>query len=248
MPPRRKAKKGVKRTEEDKKKEDFVDEEAERQAAAIRAIRDVEIEHTLTALDLLCSYFTEQQIQTPVLGFFKDNLPDLSIARDEESGEIELKWNDLDGVDVNDSILKRLSMGFPDLYNNSRPSLGGYNNVGGSMLGTGNTHLQNLVNGQRLSFGMTPKTRRQPKPGEIMLSVHGSPLGVYKEDDNMGAINGMLLDNTPFTSSCSKIFVLMWNYLVLQKKTVEDCFKRGRNLLVLMYSKLMLLWMSIQIP
>ncbi|KAF2601889.1 hypothetical protein F2Q70_00027225 [Brassica cretica] len=144
MPPRRKAKKGVKRTEEDKKKEDFVDEEAERQAAAIRAIRDVEIEHTLTALDLLCSYFTEQQIQTPVLGFFKDNLPDLSIARDEESGEIELKWNDLDGVDVNDSILKRLSMGFPDLYNNSRPSLGGYNNVGGSMLGTGNTHLQNL--------------------------------------------------------------------------------------------------------
>jgi len=100
---------------------------AERQAAAIRAIRDVEIEHTLTALDLLCSYFTEEQIQTPVLGFFKDNLPDLSIARDEESGEIELKWNDSDGVDVNDSILKRLSMGFPDLYS-SRPSLGGYNN------------------------------------------------------------------------------------------------------------------------
>ncbi|XP_013733107.1 uncharacterized protein LOC106436701 isoform X1 [Brassica napus] len=216
MPPRRKAKKGVKRTEEDKKeipreekKEDFVDEEGIIQIVYIsrnRAIRDVEIEHTLTALDLLCSYFTEEQIQTPVLGFFKDNLPDLSIARDEESGEIELKWNDSDGVDVNDSILKRLSMGFPDLYS-SRPSLGGYNNVEGSMLGTGNTHLQNLgtstsqmlashdalrtpvVNGQRLSFGMTPKTRRQPKPGEIMLSVHGSPLGVYKEDDNMGAIN-----------------------------------------------------------
>ncbi|KAJ0234475.1 hypothetical protein HA466_0274900 [Hirschfeldia incana] len=216
MPPRRKAKKGVKRTEEDnkkeiqieeeKKREDLVDEEAERQAAAIRAIRDVEIEHTLTALTLLSSYFTEEQIQTPVLAFFKDNLPDLSIARNEESGEIELKWNnDSDGcVDVNDSILRRLSIGFPDLYNNSsRPSLGGYSNVGG----TGNTHLQNLgtsgnhmlashdalrtpvVNGQRLSFGMTPKTRRQPKPGEIMLSVHGSPLGVYKEDDNMGAIN-----------------------------------------------------------
>ncbi|CAN6830592.1 unnamed protein product, partial [Brassica oleracea] len=232
MPPRRKAKKGVKRTEEDKKeipreekKEDFVDEEAERQAAAIRAIRDVEIEHTLTALDLLCSYFTEEQIQTPVLGFFKDNLPDLSIARDEESGEIELKWNDSDGVDVNDSILKRLSMGFPDLYS-SRPSLGGYNNVEGSMLGTGNTHLQNLgtstsqmlashdalrtpvVNGQRLSFGMTPKTRRQPKPGEIMLSVHGSPLGVYKEDDNMGAINGMLLDNTPSPVLAAKYLFL----------------------------------------
>nr|VDD11959.1 unnamed protein product [Brassica rapa] len=224
MPPRRKAKKGVKRTEEDKKEiprqektEDFVDEEAEREAAAIRAIRDVEIEHTLTALDLLCSYFTEEQIQTPVLGFFKDNLPDLSIARDEESGEIELKWNDSDGVDVNDSILKRLSMGFPDLYNNSRPSLGGYNNVtsresvenysllilspcclffqgtsASQMLASHDALRTPVVNGQRLSFGMTPKTRRQPKPGEIMLSVHGSPLGVYKEDDNMGAISGML--------------------------------------------------------
>lgn len=44
---------------------------------------------------------------------------------------------------------------------------------------------------QRLSFGMTPKTIRLPKPGEMLLSVHGSPLGVYKED-NMEAIHGML--------------------------------------------------------
>lgn len=52
------------------------------------------------------------------------------------------------------------------------------------------------VNGQRLSFGMTPKTRRLPKPGEMMLSVHGSPLGVFNEDQNMEAIKGMLLDHT----------------------------------------------------
>ena len=37
---------------------------------------------------------------------------------------------------------------------------------------------------------MTPKTLRQPKPGEMLLSVHGSPLGVYKET-NMEAIHGM---------------------------------------------------------
>ncbi|PPR83152.1 hypothetical protein GOBAR_AA37567 [Gossypium barbadense] len=36
---------------------------------------------------------------------------------------------------------------------------------------------------------MTPKTKRLPKPGEILLSVHGSPLGVYKEE-NMEAIHG----------------------------------------------------------
>jgi hypothetical protein len=58
------------------------------------------------------------------------------------------------------------------------------------------------VNGQRLSFGMTPKTLRLPKAGEMMLSVHGSPLGVYKEDHNMGAINGMFLDH------CLSLFLL----------------------------------------
>lgn len=37
-------------------------------------------------------------------------------------------------------------------------------------------------NGNRLSVGVTPKTLRFPKHGEMLLSVHGSPLGVYKED------------------------------------------------------------------
>ncbi|EOA18472.1 hypothetical protein CARUB_v10007018mg, partial [Capsella rubella] len=226
--PKRKAKECVKLTEEDKKddnskritreekKEEFVDEEVERQIAAIRAVRDVEIEQTLTALRLLRSYFTEEQLGTPVLDFFKENLPDLSISRNEETGEIELNWKDensdpLVGNDMNYSILKRLSMGFPDLYS-TRPSLGGYDlpdNVKASLLGTDNPQLDNLVfqgtsenlmlassaafqtpgvNGQRLSFGMTPKTRRLPKPGEMMLSVHGSPLGVYKEDHNIEAI------------------------------------------------------------
>ncbi|GMP75508.1 hypothetical protein CsSME_00032568 [Camellia sinensis var. sinensis] len=41
-----------------------------------------------------------------------------------------------------------------------------------------------------LSVGMTPKTLRLPKHGEMLLSVHGSPLGVYKED--MEAIHGAL--------------------------------------------------------
>ena len=46
------------------------------------------------------------------------------------------------------------------------------------------------VSSQGLSIGMTPKTVRFPKPGEMLVSVHGSPLGVYKED-NMEAIHGM---------------------------------------------------------
>jgi hypothetical protein len=40
----------------------------------------------------------------------------------------------------------------------------------------------------RLSFGMTPKTLRLPKKGEMLLSVRGSPLGVYKEE-NLAAVH-----------------------------------------------------------
>ncbi|CAN6910432.1 unnamed protein product [Brassica oleracea] len=59
---------------------------SERRIAAIKAIRDIEIEQSLTAQRLLCSYFTEEQLETPVLDFFKENLPDVSIEV-EDNGE-----------------------------------------------------------------------------------------------------------------------------------------------------------------
>ena len=52
-----------------------------------------------------------------------------------------------------------------------------------------NIILQQVVSNQ-LSFGMTPKTVRLPKNGEMLLSLHGSPLGVYKEE-NLEAIQGI---------------------------------------------------------
>ena len=52
-----------------------------------------------------------------------------------------------------------------------------------------NMILQQVVSNQ-LSFGMTPKTVRLLKNGEMLLSVHGSPLGVYKEE-NLEAIQGI---------------------------------------------------------
>lgn len=61
------------------------------------------------------------------------------------------------------------------------------------------------VSSQRLSVGMTPKTLRLPKPGEMLLSVHGSPLGVYKED-NMEAIHGT--DSVP--TSTLTLDILHW--------------------------------------
>ncbi|CAF2146221.1 unnamed protein product [Brassica napus] len=35
---------------------------------------------------------SEEQLETPVLDFFKENLPDVSIEV-EDNGEIEFKWN-----------------------------------------------------------------------------------------------------------------------------------------------------------
>ncbi|KAJ1409708.1 hypothetical protein SESBI_22528 [Sesbania bispinosa] len=102
---------------------------------------------------------------------------------------------------------RRLSMAYPFEYSSNAAVT---SMVGGraSFLGADNLHLKDFVfeepsetqtiavqeglqtpgvNSQRLSVGMTPKTLRLPKPGEMLLSVHGSPLGVYKEN-NMEAI------------------------------------------------------------
>lgn len=54
-----------------------------------------------------------------------------------------------------------------------------------------NNRLLSQGSSHRLSVGMTPKTLRLPKHGEMLLSVHGSPLGLYKED-KMEAIHGKL--------------------------------------------------------
>ncbi|KAH0940430.1 hypothetical protein HID58_000067 [Brassica napus] len=99
--PKRKAKEVVRLTEEEnkdkeirreEKKHEEEDTNLERRIDAIKAIRDIEIEQSLTAQRLLCSTFSEEQLETPVLDFFKENLPDVSIEV-EDNGEIEFKWN-----------------------------------------------------------------------------------------------------------------------------------------------------------
>ncbi|KAB2002340.1 hypothetical protein ES319_D11G059800v1 [Gossypium barbadense] len=198
----------------------LIDQEVERQCAAIRAVRDVEIEHMLTALRLLRSYCSEEQLQTPALQFFNENLPNLSIVRNAENGQFEVQWkhedgnisiHGADGRDVHASLLHRMSL----VYANrpSIPSFSGFElsteaarksllRVDSQQIkdfvleGTSESQMFGMHDGlqtpgvtsQRLSIGTTPKTKRLPKPGEILLSVHGSPLGVYKEE-NMEAIH-----------------------------------------------------------
>ncbi|XP_009625464.1 uncharacterized protein [Nicotiana tomentosiformis] len=195
----------------------------ERQSAAIRAIRDVETEQLLTQLRLLRSNFNEEQLQIPVMQFFRENLPNLAVTR-KEDGTHEVKWKEaddnlsidlLDGRNLHASLLQQLSMAYPDC-SNAIPSFSGFGlsskSVKATLFGAENmqikqfvleelsdaqmfelldTHQTPGVNNNQLSVGMTPKTLRLPKTGEVLLSVHGSPLGVFKED-NMEPIHALV--------------------------------------------------------
>ncbi|XP_042519717.1 uncharacterized protein LOC122093433 [Macadamia integrifolia] len=197
------------------------DHEVERQIAATRAIRDLETERLLTGLRLLRSNFSEEQLQTPILQFFKENLPNLSLVRNNKDGQFEVEWKDKDGNlfmshtderNLHASILQRMSMSYPDfagvipnfggfefsskavktdLFNSAKSQIPDYvleEQSDTQMLGLQDAFRTPGVSTQRLSVGMTPKTLRLPKPGEMLLSVRGSPLGVFKED-NMEAIH-----------------------------------------------------------
>ncbi|XP_050378097.1 uncharacterized protein LOC126795301 [Argentina anserina] len=193
----------------------FSDPDVERRISAIKAISDVETQHVLAKLRLLRSYFTKEQRETPVLEFFKENFPNLSFVKTEENGNLQLQWIGDDGdvsmnggTDMHFSILNRFSMahsgcqmlgGFEFSSKAGRSRFLGANNLQirdfaleepfDSQMPGQNDSLQTPgVTSQRLSIGVTPKTLRHPKPGETLLSVHGSPLGVYKEE-NMDAIN-----------------------------------------------------------
>lgn len=201
------------------------DPEVEKRVAAIRAIRDVQIEHLLTELRLLRSCMTEEQMGSPVLQFFTENLPHLSFELDREDGQFEVHWGNKDGklcLDNNDgklcldntdgkalraSLVHRMSIAHSG-NSEAIPYFGGFefSSKGGKaglfssenlqvsnfvldepsdcqMLGLPDTLRTPGLSSQRLSIGMTPKTLRLPKPGEMLLSVRGSPLGVYKEEN-----------------------------------------------------------------
>lgn len=203
------------------KEDAFDDQEVERQSAAIRTLRDAETERLLTGLRLLRLYFNKDQLQTPVLQYFREHLPNLAHVGDVKNGEYEVQWKDMDvnlyaghgdGGNMHAYLLHQMSMTYPDCPA-TMPSFGGCGlstkTVKTRFLGADNLNIREFnldepsdtrmpgfqdsvqtpgAYSQRLSVGMTPKSQRVPKHGEMLLSVHGSPLGVYKED-NMEAIH-----------------------------------------------------------
>ncbi|KAK9061093.1 hypothetical protein SSX86_018273 [Deinandra increscens subsp. villosa] len=183
-----------------------IDQEVERQCAVIRTMRDVEVERLLTAIRLLKSSISKEQLQTPLLQFFEEKVPNLTVSRTENNGPIEVKWKDKDG----DASMATTDGGNTISYFLQHMSLGKMSFIGADNLQMkdfvleepSETHILGNedcmqtpgVSSGRMSVGMTPKTLRLPKKGEMLLSVHGSPLGVYKEN-NMDAIHGMLEKN-----------------------------------------------------
>ncbi|KAG9440525.1 hypothetical protein H6P81_020690 [Aristolochia fimbriata] len=194
--------------EQNKEKElhDFSNREAERRIAAIRAICNAEIETLLMQLRLARSFLTKEHLESPALDFFKKNLPDISVIQNEHSGEIEFDWKNACNLHRFTAMGKEPRASFlPDMSHFDFSS----RSVETAFLQAAKSHIPDLVweemsethflglpdgfqtpgaRSQRLSVSSACKTIRQPKHGEMLLSVHGSPLGVYKEDNNMETI------------------------------------------------------------
>ncbi|XP_020090931.1 uncharacterized protein LOC109711956 [Ananas comosus] len=191
----------------------FNEREVDRRIAAIQAIRVAETENLLSRLRLVRSYISNEQLEKPALEFFQENLPNLSVTRNEKYKVFELNWNCKESYmpgNCRDDVNMRTSLG----YAATLPATAGLqfsaNSVKKSFLESANLQIPDFALDEstedlmaraakdavqtpgamsaRLSFGMTPKTTRLPKNGEMLLSVHGSPLGVYKEE-NLAAIH-----------------------------------------------------------
>jgi len=182
-------------------------QESERRITAIKAIKDAEAGNIRSQLQLLRSYFSKEQLEANALEYLKENLPNLSIVPNEKCDVLELKWNDGDkcilGDFIDDKILQASIASLPtagglqfpgdsvgkDFYRrtSSFSDFAWSEIPEGQMAGTSDAFQTPGAVSNRLSFGMTPKTVRLPKNGEMLLSVHGSPLGVYKEE-NLAAI------------------------------------------------------------
>ncbi|WVZ21019.1 hypothetical protein V8G54_008341 [Vigna mungo] len=155
-------------------------QEMEREIGTIRARRDADIKHWLTELRL-------EELRKPVLQAFEETLPNLSLVIDERNKNIEVKWRENEACNDGMDGSSHPSLAFQALTILPVQALEESSDTHTLAVQEG---LQTPgVTSQRFSIGMTPKTVRVPKPGEMLFSAHQSPLGVFKEN-NMEAIHG----------------------------------------------------------
>ncbi|KAG0493891.1 hypothetical protein HPP92_004885 [Vanilla planifolia] len=175
---------------------EFSQREVELRVAAIQAIKVAELENILSCLRMLNSYLSKEQLEMPALKYFQENLPNLRVIRNEEEKIFELRQNEKDAVgngrasivstasslqfsveSVKHRFLHAANLPIPDrVLEEMRDT------QKSQMLGVRDAFQTPGAISDRLSFALTPKTVRLPKQGEMLLSVRGSPLGVYIED------------------------------------------------------------------
>lgn len=103
------------------------------QSAAVRAICNLEIKDVLSLLRLLRSKLNDEQLHIPVVQFFRENLPNLAVVRNEDGthevkrkeADGNLSMDQFDGRNLHVSLLRQLSMAYPDC-SNAIPSFGGF--------------------------------------------------------------------------------------------------------------------------
>ncbi|KAK4719561.1 hypothetical protein R3W88_017899 [Solanum pinnatisectum] len=108
-------------------------EEVECQSAAVRAICNLEIKDILSLMHLLRSKFNDEQLHIPVVQYFRENLPNLAVVRNEDdTHEVKRKEADgnlstdqFNGRNLHVSLLRQLCMAYPDC-SNAIPSFGGF--------------------------------------------------------------------------------------------------------------------------
>ncbi|KAF8730109.1 hypothetical protein HU200_017077 [Digitaria exilis] len=180
-------------------------QECERRVTAIKALKDAEAGNIRSQLQFVRSYFSKEQLETKALEYFKENLPNLSTVPNEKFDVFELKWNygEILGDLIDDKILQASIASLPNAGGLRFPGdsvgkdfykrISSFSDFAWSGLperqiaGTSDALQTPGATSNRLSIGVTPKTVRLPKNGEMLLSMHGSPLGVYKEE-NLAAI------------------------------------------------------------
>ncbi|XP_020596006.1 uncharacterized protein LOC110036003 [Phalaenopsis equestris] len=177
----------------------FNHREAERRIAAIRAIEVAEVHNMLARLRMLRSYLSKEQLQTPALKFFQENLPNLLVVRNEEDKVFELRQNEknvfghgrasvastVGGQQFSVESVKHSFLNAAGLEISDFVLDGAVDTQMSQMLGVGNGFQTPGGTSNRSSFGVTSATRtsRRPMQGEMLLSIRGSPLGVYNEDE-----------------------------------------------------------------
>jgi len=99
----------------------------------VRAIYNLEIKDIPSLMRLLRSKFNEEQLHIPVVQYFRENLPNLAVVRNEDdTHEVKRKEADgnlstdqFNGRNLHVSLLRQLSMAYPDC-SNAVPSFGGF--------------------------------------------------------------------------------------------------------------------------